>query len=94
MNCPDCDTLMFRDECGCGFKVPRASTIEIKQVGAQETNFPMVLDAETAKVLSGTKLTGRPFAELCVKYCMEILKKASAKKEFERLQLKGNRHVN
>jgi len=92
MNCPDCDTLMFSDECGCGFKVPPISTIEIKQMGAQESSFPVVMSEDVEKMLSTTKLTGRPFAELCVSYCMDVLKKSAAKKQTELLMRK--RHAN
>lgn len=92
MNCPDCDSLMFKEECPCGFKVPAVSTIEIKQMGAQETNYPVEIDEDIAKILSSTKLTGRPFADLCFKYCMDILNKGkvNAKQEL----LRRDKHVN
>jgi hypothetical protein len=92
MKCPECDTPMYRDECGCGFKVPSVSTVEIKQMGAQESSVPVVMTEDVEKMLSTTKLTGRPFAELCVSYCLDVLKKAGAKKQTELLMRK--RHVN
>lgn len=93
MNCPDCDTLMFRDECGCGFKIPRASTIEIKKVGAQESTAPKVIDENAARALNATTLTGKPFGEWCFKYCMDVLKKANARNELEKLKRKGMKNA-
>jgi hypothetical protein len=82
---------MIGDECRCGFKIPPVSTVEIKKVGAQETNFPLPINDDVAKLFSQCKLTGRPYAEVCMDYCREVLRKAKARNEFERLQRRGQK---
>jgi hypothetical protein len=91
MNCPDCDTLMYYDNCRCGFKLPPKTTIEIKQVGMQVSNEPIKIKEEVAAMLNG--LTGRALADASMKYCREVLNKAKARNAQEKLQRMGERNV-
>jgi len=74
MNCPQCDSLLYRNMCACGFKVPPVSTIEIKQMGAVKSNYPLQADTRTKEALSGVNLTGKAYAEYCIEYAKKILR--------------------
>lgn len=75
MNCPQCDTLMYKPECPCGFKVPPISTIEIKKMGATESAFPVKIHpAVKAHLEKATHLTGKAYAEYCIDYAKRLLR--------------------
>ena len=74
MNCPNCDSLMYKSDCACGWKSPPVSTIQIKQMGAQETNFPLEIPDGVKNLLADT--VGKERQRLCVDYMKQLLRGA------------------
>lgn len=77
MNCPDCDSLLYKSECQCGFKIPAITTIEIKKIGADISEEPLPKDEKVEEVLRDVKLSGKEYGEYCMKYLKKILREKS-----------------
>ena len=74
MNCPECDNLTYQSMCSCGWKMPAASTIQIKKMGADESSEPLEIDKDVDELLQRTNATGKERAKLCVEYMKAILR--------------------
>lgn len=75
MNCPSCDSLMYQKDCPCGWKSLPPSTIQIKQMGAQETNFPLEIPEGVKNLLADT--FGEERQRRCVDYMKQLLRGAA-----------------
>lgn len=77
MNCPQCDSFMYKAGCPCGWSLPAVSTSQIKMMGAQESSYPVEINPDLKQRLEANPLKDTRLV------CLEFLS--------EKLNIKINR---